>query len=147
MIVRLAAAIAVAVFMFASNAAHAAMFGKDETIHFIQDVDITSQDKKPLFLGYKTTTNWIFAGVSISDDGYVFGVREDHSKYIETTPEEIAGFQKSGLLPTPLPPYKIPLIDYILGYSLWIVIPIVALVYLIGWMRKKKTPVAATPAA
>ena len=147
MIVRLAAAFVVAAFMLAANAAQAAMFGKDETIHFIQDVDITSQDNKPLFLGHKTTTNWIIAGVSISDDGYVFGVREDHSKYIETTPEEIAKFQKSGLLPTPLPPYKIPLIEYILGYSLWIVIPIVALVYLIGWLRKKKAPAAATPAA
>ncbi|CAN5264885.1 hypothetical protein BH10PSE9_BH10PSE9_08980 [soil metagenome] len=143
MIVRLAAAFVVAAFMFASNAAHAAMFGKDETIHFIQDVSITSQDNKPLFLGYKTTTNWILAGVSISDDGYVFGLREDHSKYIETTPDEIAKFQKSGLLPDPLPPYKIPLIEYILGYSLWIVIPIVALVYLIGWMRKRKTPAPA----
>jgi len=38
-------------------------------------------------------------------------------------------------------------IDYVLGYSLWIVIPIVALVYLIGWMRKKKAPAAAAPAA
>lgn len=144
MIARLAAAFVVAAFMFASNAAHAAMFGKDEKIHFIQDVEITSQEKQPLFLGFKTTTTWLLGGVSISDDGYVFGVRADHTKYIETTPEEIANFQKSGLLPNPLPPYKIPLIDTILGYSLWIIIPIVAIFYLIGWMRKRKTAAPAT---
>ena len=147
MIVRIAQAIMVAALLSVSNAASAAMFGKDETIHFIQDVDITSQDNEPLFLGFKTTTMFILAGVSISDDGYVFGLRSDHSKYIDTSPEELAKFQKSGLLPDPLPAYKISTLDYLIGYSLWIVIPVIAIFYFIGWMRKRNAAPPAEPAA
>jgi hypothetical protein len=145
MFVRLAAAVLAAVFMLASQAASAAaLFGTEEKIHYIQDVDITSQDNQPLFLGYKTSTTYLLAGVSITDDGYVFGLRSDHTKFIATSPEEIAKFQASGLLPTPLPPYQISMIDYLLGYSLWIVLPIIVIVYLVGWMRKRKAAVPAT---
>ena len=139
MFVRLAAALVVATLMLGSSTANASMFGKDETVHYLQDINITSQNKEALFLGYKTSTLFVVAGVSITDDGYVFGLRSDHSKYIETSPEEIAIFQKSGLLPDPLPPYKISTFEYLVGYSLWIVLPFIATFYLIAWRRKRKT--------
>ena len=124
------------------------MFGKDESIHKIQDVDITSQNDEPLYLGYKTTTLFILGGVYITDDGYVFGLRGDSSKFIDTTPEEIAKFQQSGLLPDPLPPYKLSILDYVIGYSLWIIVlPIVVISLIVSAIRKKKAPPAIPPAA
>lgn len=133
-----------------ASAEAAYMFGKEETIHRLQDVDVTSQDNEPLFLGYKTTTTFFLAGVSITDDGYVFGLRSDSTKYIETTPEEIAKFQASGLLPDPLPPYKLGILDYIIGYSLWtIVLPILVIVFAVSFFRKRKekaAPAAPPPA-
>jgi len=136
-------------FVAAPASAEAAyMFGKEETIHRLQDVDVTSQDNEPLFLGYKTTTTYFIAGVSITDDGYVFGLRSDSTKYIETTPEEIAKFQASGLLPDPLPPYKLGILDYVIGYSLWtIVLPILVIVFVVSMVRKRKAPVTTPPAA
>lgn len=85
----------------------AGLFGKEEDIHRLQDVDITGQDGEALFLGYKTTTLFVLGGISITDDGYVYGLRSDSIKHIETMPEEIAKFQEEGLLPKPLPPYEL----------------------------------------
>lgn len=144
MFARLAAALAATFLVLAASGARAdMMFGTQEDIHFIQDVDITSQDNEPLFLGYKTSTRFIVAGVYIKDDGYVFGIRSDHSKYIETSPDEIAKFQASGLLPNPLPPYKISTMDYVIGYSLWILLPIVILGYVIAWLVRRRRAAAA----
>ena len=147
MFIRLAAALAATFLVFAASGAQAGMmFGTQEDIHFLQDIDITSQANEPLFLGYKTSTRFIVAGVYIKDDGYVFGLRSDHDKFIKTTPEEIAKFQASGLLPNPLPPYKISTLDYIVGYSLWIAAPIVILVYLFIWLRNRRKAAAAAEA-
>ena len=124
------------------------MFGKDETIHKLQDVDITGQNGEALFLGYKTTTNFFLAGISIKDDGYVFGVRGDSAKYITTTPEELAKFQENGLLPTPLPAYKIGTVDWIIGNSMWVVVlPLLVIVFGFSWWNKRRAKAAAAAAA
>lgn len=124
------------------------MFGKDETIHKLQDVDITGQNGEALFLGYKTTTNFFLAGISIQDDGYVFGVRDDSAKYITTTPEELAKFQENGLLPTPLPAYKIGTVDWIIGNSMWVVVlPLLVIVFGFSWWNKRRAKAAAAAAA
>jgi hypothetical protein len=137
----------------ATGSANASMFGTQEDIHKLIDVNITGQQGEPLFLGYKTSTLYVLAGVYVKDDGYVFGLRDKSDNYINTSPEEIAKFQQEGLLPNPLPKYTIGIIDYLLGYSLWIVIVVLAIVYGAGWLRKRgragepATPVppAATP--
>jgi hypothetical protein len=142
---RILAAFCAAAFLMSAGAAKAAMFGTQEEIHKLMDVDITSQDNQPLYLAYKTSTFYAFAGVYIKDEGYVFGVRDKPDVYIETTPEEIAKFQASGLLPDPLPKYSLSFLDYALGYSLWIVLAIIAIVYLFSWLRKRGTPATPTP--
>lgn len=131
------------------TASHAAgMFGKDESIHRLQDIDVTSQDGEALFLGYKTTTLFILGGVYITDDGYVYGLRSDSTKFIETTPEEIAKFQEQGLLPKPLPPYELGIMDYVIGYSLWvIVLPILLIYFAFVFLKKKAPPLASPPGA
>jgi hypothetical protein len=131
-------------------ASAAGMFGTQEEIHKLQDVNITGQKGEPLYLGYKTSTLYVFAGVYITDDGYVFGLRDKSDNFITTTPEEIAKFQAEGLLPNPLPKYSIGIVDLLLGYSLWIVLAIVAMVYGIGWLRKRgkqPEPPEPTPTA
>lgn len=138
--------LAVALVAGPSASEAAGMFGNDEEIHRIQDVDVTGQDGEALFLGYKTTTLFIIGGVYITDDGYVYGVRDDSTKYIETTPEEIAKFQEAGLLPKPLPPYELSTMDYVIGYSLWvIVLPILVIYFAFVFLKKKKAPPVASP--
>jgi hypothetical protein len=123
-------------------------FGKDETIHYIQDVDVTGPAGEKLFLGYKTTVQNFLLGLFLQDDGYVLGEREDHDRYFAMPEgEELANFQKNGLIPSPLPPYKIGGLDYAIGYSLWIALPIIVLVYVVGWLRKRKAPAVAETGA
>jgi hypothetical protein len=141
---------ALIVFGGAGSASAAGMFGTQEEIHKLQDVTITSQQNEPLFLGYKTSTLYVFAGVYITDDGYVFGLRDKPDNFITTTPEEIAKFQAQGLLPNPLPKYSIGIVDLLLGYSLWIGLVVVAIFYGIGWARKRRKqsePPTPTPTA
>ena len=140
----------VGILLGSSGPASAAMFGKQDEIHKLMDVNITGQQGEPLYLGYKTSTLYIVAGVYITDDGYVFGVRDKSDQFISTTPEEIAKFQSQGLLPNPLPKYSIGIVDLLLGYSLWIALAIIAIVYGIGWVRKRGksvNPAAPSPTA
>lgn len=149
MLKRILPLVAALMVMAAPLTAHAEYkFGTDETIHYIQDVGVTGPADEKLFLGYKTTVQNFLLGVYLHDDGYVLGERDDHTKYFPMPEgEELAGFQKNGYLPNPLPPYKIGALDYAVGYSLWIALPIIVLIYVIGWLRKRKTPAVADTGA
>lgn len=97
-------------------------FGKDESITKITSVNLTGNEGERLFLGYKTTSYWLVAGVYLKDDGYVLGVEDGDSYYDMPEGEELARLQASGGLPQILPEYSIPLAEYAFGYSLWIVL-------------------------
>jgi hypothetical protein len=143
---RMLAATVVAAFLVSSGAAKAAMFGTQEDIHPIQDIPYQVNQNEPLFLGYKTSTLYVFAGVYVKDDGYVLGVKSDSTHYYDLpTGDELKQLQADGLLPNPLPPYSIGIVDYLLGYSLWIALAIIVAVYVIGWLRKRGQPAAPTP--
>src|SRR5262245_26837938 len=105
----------------ATTAAHAKlMFGKDETIHFLQDVKLTGPNQETLYLGYMTAIQFFLAGVYVEDEGYVLGVKGESKTFFRVpTGEELKGFQQRGLLPDPLPPYSLNFFDYLFGYSLW----------------------------
>lgn len=115
------------------------MFGTQEDIHYIQDVDVTGPDGEELFLGFKTTTQFFLAGLYVQDDGYVLGKRSDHNRYWDMpTGEQLADFQGRGLIPSPLPAYELGIFDYVFGYSMWIlVLPITLISYFFSWRRKK----------
>ncbi len=124
----------------AGGNAHAARFGTDESIHRLQDVDLKGPNDEALYLGHKTSTLNVLAGVYIKDDGYVLGVRGDSKKYFDMPgAADVERFQRSGLLPNPLPKYELSAIDYVLGYSLWIVLAVVALWVAWDWARKRRT--------
>ncbi|MEW5741516.1 MAG: hypothetical protein AB1938_21530 [Myxococcota bacterium] len=113
------------------------LFGKDEKIECIQPIDLKGADGEDLCLAYKTSKYFVFAGVYMKDDGYVLGVPKVKGTYYPL-PEatELQGFQARGLVPSPLPGYSIPIPEYLFGYSLWLVI---ALVAGFGWLKSART--------
>jgi len=95
----------------------AQVFGVDENIHTIQDIEGTE-----MCLAHKTTLHFFFLGIYVSDDGYVLAPKGTYNEYIPLTDNEIREMQNEGSLPNPLPKYSIPVFEYIFGYSLWILI-------------------------
>jgi hypothetical protein len=99
------------------------MVGTSENIHHLQDVSLTGPKGEKLFLGYKTSTTFFIAGVWMSVDGYVLGVQGDSKHYFSLPQgETLQRFQKSGALPDPLPKFEPSILDYLFGYSLWLII-------------------------
>ena len=96
-------------------------FGAKEEIDKIQDIKGTEFQ-----LSHKYTLYFFFAGVYLSDDGYVLQPKNSYSSYYPNSEESIKEFQRAGVLPSPLPPYSIPIWQYLFGYSLWIVVAFVA---------------------
>jgi hypothetical protein len=98
------------------------MFGRDESIECIQPVDLKGATGEPLCLAWKTSKYFVGAGVYLSDEGYVLKVTAGGSYYPLPAPAELKAFQAQGLLPDPLPSYSLPALEYVFGYSLWLVI-------------------------
>ena len=59
----------------AQNAEAAFKFGADETIHFLQDVSLKGAKEEALYLGYRTKIQFFVAGLYVTDEGYVLGVK------------------------------------------------------------------------
>jgi uncharacterized protein len=131
----------------ASPAQAAFTFGAEETLHTLVDVGVVGENGEALALGYKTSTQNFLLPYTLSDDGYVLVVKGEAGKYYAVTPEEIAQWQAAGLVPDPLPTYEIPLIERIFGYALWPTLLVIALIYLIPALRKRKTAATASAAA
>jgi hypothetical protein len=113
---------------FSSNTVYAGlMFGKKDSIIAIQNINQKDQNSDNLFLGHRITTNFFILGVSVSDQGYVLGVKEKYNRYYPLDEQKIAELQKKNILPTPLPRYKIDLFQYLVGYSLYIFIVVIGL--------------------
>jgi hypothetical protein len=115
------------------------MFGPDETLTCIAPVKLKGGNGEALCIGYKTTKFAIFAPAYLKDDGYVLIV-QNNSKNYYPMPQgaELADFQSAGTLPTPLPSYTIPTIEYVFGYLLWIALGITALLSMAARALKKR---------
>ena len=112
----------------------------------MQDVDLKGPNGERLFLGYMTKTQNFVAGIYIVDAGYALGVRGDREHFFRMPEaDEVARYQRGGLLPNPLPPYKLNPFDYLFGYSLWLIVA-----FAVGWVAigawwKRRRAVAASP--
>jgi len=105
------------------------IFGKSERIEEIGEFDLKGPNGEELYLAYKTTSLFFFMGVYISDDGYVLGIKKSYGSYYPLSEEKIKEFQAGGHLPNPLPKYKIPLSERLWGFSLWMLLTVVAIIY------------------
>lgn len=117
---------ALTVFAVPSFAKGFGKFGLEDSMHRIQSLNFTSPDGEALDLSYWTQTRYVVAGFYLKDNGYVLTVRNT-DKYIPLDDAMIADLQKENMLPTPLPEYKIGLLDYLAGYSFWIFLGIAAI--------------------
>ncbi len=59
------------------------MFGKDETIDCIVDVQLEGASQEALCLAHKHTKIFVVAGVWVRDDGYVLGVKGESKKFYD----------------------------------------------------------------
>lgn len=131
-----------------SSPAQAYRFGTDESITKIQDVTLKGPDDEALFLGHMTRTRWFLAGLYVEDAGYVLGVEGPGKRYFTMpTGEALAGFQRNGVLPSPLPGYSISAFDYIFGYSLWWALALGAALVWFGDRKKRQAAAQAAMSA
>jgi len=115
--------LALAILLSGSATAGKMMFGDDDTLHKLQDVDFTGPRGEKLYLAYRTTTKYFVLGVNISKQGYVLGIKDSESTgYYSLDDSQIKELQGSGDLPKPLPKYELNEFDYAFGYSLWILL-------------------------
>src|SRR5262249_24951221 len=98
---------------------------------------------EPLYLGYKYSFHSFILPYRVTDDGYILGVRGEQ-RYYRLTDANIKSMQANGQLPSPLPPYQISTIDYVMGHAAWIalvvVIGLIPLSMLTKKRRKRATP-------
>ena len=103
------------------------LLGTDESIECIQDVGVTGSEGEPLCLAYKTRKTFVGAGVAFHDDGYVLRHAKNANTYYPWPDEaQVKTWQSMQLLPDPLPKYSIPWYEYAFGYSLWLIIGLMA---------------------
>ncbi len=115
------------------------MFGDNDTLHKIQDVEVTSPKGEELYLAYRTTIKFFVLGINITEQGYVLAIKDSEGQsYYPLDGTRIKELQNSGDLPNPLPKYELTKFDYAFGYSLWILIFVSGGFSLIKRQFKKK---------
>jgi Tfp pilus assembly protein PilF len=101
------------------------MFGTQDYLHKIQDVDIKGPQGEALYLAYKYSFHSFAMPYMVTKDGYVLGVK-GQDKFFRLDDAKIKSLQATGLLPTPLPPYELSVLDLAMGHLLWIVLLVIA---------------------
>lgn len=105
-------------------------FGDRDTIHFIQDIELMGAKGEALSLSYRTSINFFIAGFYLTDHGYVLSIKNSVSgSYYNLSDENISLYQSKGWLPNPLPVYQVELSEYLIGYSLWLILILFCLYY------------------
>lgn len=114
-------------------------FGERDSLHYLQDVEITGEGGESLVLAERTTIRFFIAGLYFIDHGPVLRPKTGNEGFYYTlTDELIAKYQQQGLLPTPLPIYKPSIFDYVIGYSLWLMIAYIFIHFKVEAFFKKR---------
>lgn len=131
-----------------STTSFGAMFGKDQRIHVIEPeqevvlldtngTQFVDDSGAPISgkLAYLTEIQFVFAGVWIEDQGYV--IKGEGDQYYSILPEEQLAME--AYMGEPFPPYELSFMDYVFGYSLWLLIAGTILYYLLkrGFQRMR----------
>jgi hypothetical protein len=93
-------------------------FGTEDHLRPIQDVAFKGPKGEALYLGYKFSYHCFILPYSVSDEGYVLGVKGTDTTYYRLTKAQIEQLQASGQLPSPLPSYQLSTSDYVMGHML-----------------------------
>ncbi len=125
-------------------------FGEADNFHKIQDLSVPPELagefpadwSKGIELDSHTVTHWLGGGAWLEDKGYAIKIRGE-DRYWPVNSRMTKELQDLSILPNPLPKYEIPVMDYVFGYSLWIVIAVLALWYGVAAMLKRKKVEAA----
>jgi len=112
-------------------------FGTQEYLRSIQDVAIKGPNDEELYLGYKYSFYSFILPYTLSDDGYVLGIK-GREAYFPLDQASIDRFQGNGLLPTPLPPYQLSAVDYAMGHAAWSLPVLIAGSFAVGALRKRR---------
>jgi hypothetical protein len=122
------------------------MFGTRDEIECIVPTKFAGPEGTQVCLAKKVSLHFFGAGVHVSDGGYV--LRVDHGQtYYKLNEANLKELQALGLVPTPLPKYAITPLQYLFGYSLWIVLFIVAVAMIAQRLFGKLRPFLAAPTA
>lgn len=117
------------------------MFGEQDSFRKFQDVEFKDPNGKELYLAHRITTKFFIAGVYIKEQGYVLPLKNSEEDiYYPLTAAQIIEMQADGSLPKQLPKYEFTLWEYAFGYSLWLLIGIMAIYYVIKRIFKKNKP-------
>ena len=120
------------------------MFGTRDEIECIVPTKFAGPEGTQVCLAKKVSLHFFGAGVYVSDGGYV--LRVDHgATYYKLNQANLEELQALGLVPTPLPKYGISPLQYAFGYSLWIVLFIVAVGLIAQRLFGKLRPFLAAP--
>lgn len=110
--------------------------GADEALHVIVKTGVVSSDGAALFVCYKAYTYYLLAGLYTTDE-LVLCEGESKRYWVLPPATELAGMQKAGLIPDPLPTYTRPVMDYVIGYSFWLILAALLPLSLLLKQRKK----------
>jgi hypothetical protein len=128
--------------------AHAKLFfGTQDKINHLQDLTVKGPNDEALFLGFLTSTHSFMLPYSMSDGGYVLGIKGTSDKFFKLPKERIEMMQRAKLLPNPLPVYQRSSGDYLIGYLLWPVLLLIAVAGLIQSRRRRAEAYGETRSA
>lgn len=124
---------------FSPAPAHAVKcsFGTEEHLGFIQDLSIKGPWGEELYLGHKYSFQDLCFPYSITDEGYIIGIK-GQKKYYNLSAAQIADYQKDGVLPKPLPSYQLSIVDYAIGNLLWILLASFLILIFFGRWRQRR---------
>ena len=128
-------------FLFVAASGHQAhagllMFGTQERINHLQDVSVPGPKGEALYLGFLTSMHAFMLPYSVSDGGYVLGIRGVSNEYYKLPKEKIEAMQRVGLLPKPLPVYRRTAFDTVVGHILWPALLIIAVCGFVSSRRR-----------
>lgn len=110
------------------------MFGQQDSIHFVANTTLPGPGGAHLFLGHLVTMHAFLLPYYVESKGLVLGVSGESKKYIPLPAgEQLAALKSTGFLPQALPTPELGIFDYIIGFSLELL-----LLFLVGYPLLKK---------
>jgi tellurite resistance protein len=113
------------------------IFGSRDEIICLEDVILVENNDQSLCIAEYNVYKFFFAGIS-TNSKLVIAHKNENIYYEIPTGSELEYLQNEGFLPNPLPTYSRPILDYLKGYSLWILLAIIGFMYLLVKIVKRQ---------